>query len=134
MNRPALIVDDNDDYTSMLLNHLEPLGYNFDRAHSGREGWQKWKETDLTHYHLVVTDITMESQTAGLSLIRKLRKAGYKGLIMVASTGVNNPLVLQITKLFYKLIGVDILVPKEPLKSGEFRCVGLSGGGRKFVV
>jgi CheY-like chemotaxis protein len=132
MNRPALIVDDNDDYTAMLLSHLEPMGYSFERARDAAEGLQKMREMGNKYFELVVTDITMESQTAGLSLIRKLRREGYKGLLMVASTGVNNPVILHLTRLFYRLWGADLLVPKEPLKKGLFQCVVLTPAGREF--
>lgn len=133
MNRPALIVDDNDDYTAMLLTHLEPKGYTFDRAWTAAEGLQKFQDAGAEHYQLIVTDITMENQTAGLSLIRKLRRGGYRGLLMVASTGVNNPIILHITRLFYWIWGADLLVPKEPLKRGGFECVVVSPAGKEFI-
>jgi len=132
MQRPALIVDDNDTYAKMLLSHLEPLGFRFDRAESASEGLEALKQQGPSHYSFVVTDITMEGQTAGLKLIRRIRRHGYKGVLMVASTGFNSPFILHLCRPFLALWGVDLLVPKEPLKAGHFRNVAISEAGRSF--
>ena len=129
----ALIVDDNDDYTAMLLSHLEPRGYKFDRARSALEGLKQLQETGPTHYSLIVTDITMEGQTAGLRLIRQIRRSGYRGVLMVASTGFNLAVVLHLSRIFLPLWGVDLLIPKKPLKMGELQCVAISSAGRNFI-
>lgn len=131
--RIALIVDDNDDYTTMLLSHLKPAGYAFERARSASEGLKRLQEVGPAYYTLILTDITMEGQTAGLSLIRRIRKTGYRGVLMVASTGFNSRLVLNLSKPFLVLWGVDILIPKEPLKSGKLNCVAISSLGRSFM-
>ena len=132
MQRPALIVDDNDTYTRMLLSHLEPLGFNFERAESAADGLETLKKQGASHYDFIVTDITMEGQTAGLKLIRQIRRHGYEGVLMVASTGFNSPFVLHLCRPFLALWGVDLLVPKEPLKAGHFKNVAISRAGRSF--
>lgn len=133
MNRPALIVDDNDDYTKMLLTHLEPKGYQFDRARSASEGLERLRLSGRDHYRLIITDITMEGQTAGMKLIRRMRSLGYDGIIMVASTGFNLPIFLHLLRPFMALWGVDILIPKKPLKTGYFQCSAVSPRGRDFL-
>ena len=130
MNRPALIVDDNDDYTAMILTHLEPLGYRFERARSASEGLETFSQSGSNRFSLIVTDITMEGQTAGLKLIRQIRRSGYRGVLMVASTGFNIPIVLHLSRIFLALWGVDLLVPKEPLRAGKFQCVPVSAAGK----
>lgn len=132
MKRSALIVDDNDDYTGMLLSHLEPLGYQFERARSAGEGLELLHKSSPQYYSLIVTDITMEGQTAGMKFIRQIRRYGYKGVLMVASTGFNSPVVLHLCRIFLTLWGVDLLVPKEPLKRGKFEYVVISSAGRAF--
>lgn len=130
MNQPALIVDDNDDYTAMILTHLEPLGYRFERARSAHEGLETLRKSSPNRFNLIVTDITMEGQTAGLKLIRQIRQSGYHGVLMVASTGFNTPIVLHLARIFLALWGVDLLLPKEPLKTRTFRCVPISAAGK----
>jgi CheY-like chemotaxis protein len=129
----ALIVDDNDTYAAMLLRHLEPDGFHFDRARSAGEGLEMLQKNGAAAYSLIVTDITMEGQTAGMKLIRQLRRKGYRGIVLVASTGFNFPPVLFISRFFLRLWGVDVLTPKEPLRKGELVCVAVTAAGREFL-
>lgn len=133
MLRVAQIVDDNDDYTAMLLKHLEPLGFQFVRARSAAEGLSQLNQADPNRFALIVTDITMEGQTAGMKLIRQMRKAGFHGILMVASTGFNSSPFLHLCRPFMALWGVDLLVPKEPLKKGKLKCVAITARGREFL-
>ncbi len=131
--RPALIVDDNDTYAAMLLRHLEPDGFRFDRARSAGEGLEMLQKNGAEAYSLIVTDITMEGQTAGMRLIRQLRRKGYRGIVLVASTGFNFSPVLFFSRFFLKLWGVDVLTPKEPLRRGELVCIAVTTAGREFL-
>ena len=133
MNAPALIIDDNDRYADLLLDHLVPRGYQFERARSAQEGMETLIKAGPQGYSLIVTDITMEGQTAGLRLIRKIRRHGYRGVLIVASTGFNFPIVLHLSRPFLAVWGVDVLVPKEPLKSGRLECKAVSSVGRAFL-
>jgi CheY-like chemotaxis protein len=133
LSRPALLIDDNDDYAGMLLEHLVPRGFRFDRAFSAREGLQAVRRAGPKTYELMVTDITMDGHTAGLRLIRKVRRAGYRGVLIVASTGFNFPLVLHLSRPVLRFWGVDVLVPKEPLKRGRFEGLAISKLGRQFL-
>ncbi len=133
MIEPALMIDDNDDYARLLQEHLEPRGYKFDRAWSAREGLETLLKTGVEKYTLIVTDITMENQTAGLRLIRKIRRNGYRGVLIVASTGFNIPFVLRLSRPFLTIWGVDVLIPKEPLKQGKLVCKAVSSVGRMFL-
>ncbi len=132
-SRSALLIDDNDDYAAMLLEHLAPRGFRFDRARSAREGMEILRHCGAPNYRLIVTDITMEGQTAGLKLIFRLRRLGFRGVLVVASTGFNLPWVLHVSRPLLALLGVDALVPKEPLKQGRFDCRAISAAGRAFM-
>jgi len=114
----------------MLLSHLEPRGFHFDRARSAREGLETLQVNGASAYRLIITDITMEGQMAGLRLIKKIRRNGFRGVLMVASTGFNSGLVLQLARFFMAAMGVDILVPKEPLKKGRLKSLTLSRRGK----
>ncbi len=133
MTEYALIVDDNTDYVRLLQRHLKPCGYHFDRVWNAAEGFELFEDVGAGYYSLIVTDITMEGQTAGLKLIRKIRQYGYRNPIMVASTGFNNPLVLWGAKALMRFWGVDLLVPKKALRRGFLKVIPVSQAGRKFL-
>jgi CheY-like chemotaxis protein len=133
MTEFALIVDDNTDYVRLIRAHLKPFGYHFDRVWNAAEGFELFEDVGVGYYSLIVTDITMEGQTAGLWLIRKIRRYGYRNPIMVASTGFNNPLVLWGAKAVMRWWGVDLLVPKKALQQGRFKVIPISRTGKKFI-
>jgi CheY-like chemotaxis protein len=134
MNEPALLIDDNDSYADMLVDHLAPRGYQFDRARSAKEGLEMMIKAGPDGYALIVTDITMEGQTAGLKLIRQVRRHGYRSVLIVASTGFNVPIVLHLLRPFLTIWGVDVLIPKKPLKQGILKCQAVSSVGRQFLA
>ena len=133
MAKPALIIDDNADYVDLLLDHFKPAGFKFDHAWNAAEGYKILQDVGHGYYGLIVTDITMEGQTAGLKLIRRVRKYGYKGVIFVASTGFNSRLVRELLRWFLRWWGVDLIAPKAPLKEGDFRFEGISSRGVQFA-
>ncbi|HEX7344542.1 MAG TPA: response regulator [bacterium] len=128
--RPALIIDDNDEYAAMLLSHFEPHGFQFIRATNAKEGLQALRQSGPSIFKAIITDITMGSQTAGLKLIRKIRKLRYHGVLIVASTGFDSPFVLQIAKPAMIMLGADILIPKRPLKAGQLKCHAITVRGK----
>jgi CheY-like chemotaxis protein len=128
--KPALIIDDNDEYAAMLLSHFEPHGFQFTRATNAREGLEALRQSGLNPFKAIITDITMGSQTAGLRLIRKIRRLRYHGVLIVASTGFNSPFVLQIAKPVMIMLGADILIPKRPLKAGQMNCHAITVRGK----
>ncbi|MCX6639718.1 MAG: response regulator [bacterium] len=132
--QPALFVDDNDDYVKMLQPHLKPYGFDFERAWNAAEGLELLRQKGADYYRFIVTDISMEGQLAGMKLIRGIRKFGYKGPLMVASTGFNVPLFLNLLRPIMALWGVDLMVPKKPLKQGRFEVVGISKRGKRFIA
>jgi len=107
-----LLVDDNDKYARLLTAHFEPLGYEIERAYTAEEGWRIYQERDPEHFAVLVTDITMESQLAGVGMIRKIKRAGFPGTIVVANTGFDVPGGMAFSRLFFTPYGVHYLVPK----------------------
>jgi DNA-binding response OmpR family regulator len=57
---------------------LEINGFEVDTAASGREGRSKLRSH---HYHMVITDMRMESDAAGAEVIAAARSAGYQPAI-----------------------------------------------------
>lgn len=114
-----LIVDDNDKYARILDEYYQKLGYSVDRAVDGEGGYRAVKEKGLDHYQVIVTDITMETQMAGITMLKRLSREGYRGMVVVASTGFDVPLARPLTRIFLGGIGIDYLVPKTTVLSGQ---------------
>ena len=112
-----LIVDDNDRYANNLKAFFDARKIETVRALDAKEGWEKFKKET---FHTVISDITMETQTSGLFLLRKIYKSGFKGNIIIATTGFDAPGVMFVSKfLLPSFGGVGWMVPKVPLKRGE---------------
>lgn len=110
--KKLLLVDDNDKYARLLTAFFEPLGYEIERAYTAEDGWQKFQAHELGHFAVLVTDITMESQLAGVGMIRKIKRAGFPGTMVVASTGFDVPGGMAFSRLFFTPYGVHYLIPK----------------------
>lgn len=75
MKRRILLVDDELAILLTLRAILEINGFEAETAASAREAKQKIKNG---HFHMVITDMRMESETAGLEVVQAARKAAYK--------------------------------------------------------
>lgn len=115
-----LLVDDNEKYAAIITNHFRPLGYEIDHALSAADGLSMFTKNGLDHYALIVTDITMESQVAGLFMLRKIHTMGYRGPIVIASTGFDFPGAKALSKLFLRPTGATYLVPKTTVLRNDF--------------
>jgi DNA-binding response OmpR family regulator len=74
MKRRILLVDDEVAVLLTLKAVLEISGFDVDTAASAREGKSKLR----THeYHMVITDMRMESDAAGAEVIAAARAASY---------------------------------------------------------
>ena len=74
MKRRILLVDDEVAVLLTLKAVLEISGFDVDTAASAREGKSKLR----THeYHMVITDMRMESDAAGAEVIQAARSASY---------------------------------------------------------
>ena len=74
MKRRILLVDDDVAVLLTLKAVLEISGFDVDTAASGREGKHKLR----THeYHMIITDMRMESDAAGREVIAAARSASY---------------------------------------------------------
>ncbi len=74
MKRRILLVDDEVAVLLTLKAVLEISGFDVDTAASGREGKSKLR----THeYHMVITDMRMENDAAGMEVVAAARSASY---------------------------------------------------------
>ena len=74
MKRRILLVDDELAILLTLKAVLEMNGFEVETAASAREAIQK---LDKSVFHMVITDIKMETSTAGYDVIRAARKQPY---------------------------------------------------------
>ncbi len=74
MKRRILLVDDELTILLTLKAILEMHGFEVDTADSAREAIQK---LDKASYHMVITDMKMEYDTAGYDVIRAARHQAY---------------------------------------------------------
>ena len=74
MKRRILLVDDEVAVLLTLKAVLEISGFDVDTAASGREGKSKLRNHQ---YHMVITDMRMESDEAGREVIAAARNASY---------------------------------------------------------
>ena len=112
-----LLVDDNDKYAKILDEHFAPLGYKSTRAVDAADGLAKFDAEAGDHYDVIVTDITMESQLAGIFMLGKIKQRGYGGTVVVASTGFDVPLVVPLSRACLRGYGVHYLIPKTTVLS-----------------
>jgi DNA-binding response OmpR family regulator len=75
MRRRILLVDDEVAVLLTLKAVLEISGFDVDTAASGREGVSKLHTRE---YHMLITDMRMEHDVAGVEVIRAARAAAYQ--------------------------------------------------------
>jgi DNA-binding response OmpR family regulator len=74
MKRRILLVDDELAILLTLKAILEIHGFEVETASSAKEGVAKLKANE---YHMVITDMRMESERAGYDVVRAARKTKY---------------------------------------------------------
>lgn len=115
--KELLLVDDNDKYAAILDEYFGERGYRSTRAIDAADGLAKFEEHPVDHFKVIVTDITMESQLAGIFMLGKIRRLGYPGTVVVASTGFDVPLVVPLSRACLRPYGVHFLIPKTTVLS-----------------
>ena len=78
-----LVIDDDEDFRSMLRTALEQDGYAVEEARNGREGLQRYV---IAPTDVVITDLLMPEQE-GLETIRALRQMNPQVKIIAISGG-----------------------------------------------
>ncbi len=78
MKKRILLVDDEVAVLLTLKAVLEINGFEVDTAASGREGKLKLRSNE---YHMVISDMRMESDQAGAAVIAAARSAPYEPVV-----------------------------------------------------
>ena len=132
--KKLLLVDDNDKYARLLSEYFTPLGYEIERAVNASEGLELFSKNEKKHFDVIVTDITMESQLAGIFMIRKIHKMGFAGISVIASTGFDVPMGMFFSRLFLRPYGVDYLVPKTSVIKKTPLFYSMKGSSRPLEI
>lgn len=80
MKRRILLVDDELAILLTLKAVLEMSGFEVETAASGREALQK---LDAGVFHMVITDMRLETETTGYDVIRAARQEPYNPAISI---------------------------------------------------
>jgi two-component system chemotaxis response regulator CheY len=91
-----LVIDDDDDFRSMLRTALEQDGYVVEEARNGHEGSQRYRTAPAD---LVLLDLLMPDQE-GLETIRTLRQAFPAVKIIAISGGTGRLNFLPLAQMF----------------------------------
>ena len=87
MKRRILLVDDEIAVLLTLKAVLEISGFDVDTAASAREGKLKLRKAE---YAMVITDMRMESEAAGVEVIKAARAAAYEPAVALLTAFPTN--------------------------------------------
>jgi formate transporter len=105
--RSVLLIDDDPDFCTILTTHFQNEGYDVRCAHSGEEGYQ----AIMTHRpDLVLLDIHMETESAGLDLAKRLREnPATQNLPIVLVSGATEPEIHAADRFLPKPVKFSLL-------------------------
>lgn len=118
--RRVLVVDDNDYYAEQLMADLASRGAICERACSASEGIAMLNE-DGSRFDAVITDISMETELAGLRVLRHARRIAFAGQVGTATTALDARWAFTLNRFFLGMVyQADYLIPKRPItQKGE---------------
>lgn len=111
----VLVVDDNDFYADKISAQLQAMGATTTRARTAKEGIEILSK-NFDGFDGVVSDICMESEYAGVKVLKYCRDNNFKGIVTVATTALDMwigfVLIAPIYKHIYKC---NYMIPKRPI-------------------
>ncbi len=108
MKRRILIVDDEVTVLLTLKAVLEISGFDVDTAASAREGKSKLR---VHEYHMIITDMRMESDAAGVEVIQAARTAPYHPAVALLTA-------FPVAEEDWQMMGADRMLVK-PMHTRE---------------
>lgn len=124
MNTKLLIVEDDNDISTLLKDYLSKVGYNIEVAKNGIEGLQKIKEFSPS---LIILDLMMPIMD-GYTMLSKLREFSEIPVILLTAKGQQSDKVMGFIK------GCDDYVVKPfDLVEVEYRIKAVLKRGAKNI-
>lgn len=116
----VLIIDDNPHYADRIeADILKRSDAEIVKAVSAAGG-MAIMDAEHDKFDAIVTDMSMESEYAGMRVLRHARKIGYKGHLCVATTALDYWYGLFTTGLVFRYyFGADYMIPKRPINHEE---------------
>ncbi len=130
MRRRILLVDDEVAVLLTLKAVLEISGFDVDTAASAREGVSRLHTRE---YHMLITDMRMESEAAGIEVIKAARSAAYHpavALLTAFPVADEDWQEMGADKLLVKPMHTQILLKQieDLIHSHEAKLAKLTGG------
>lgn len=114
----VLIIDDNRFYASALMEFFQAQGSVCRWQTSAQSGIQMLQEADFS---CIVTDMSMETETAGMQVLRFCQRQRVSAVKIVATTALNRCWTLPFLAKYYAWHGAHYLLPKAPIRAaGQF--------------
>ena len=111
-----LCADDNALLGELMLRLFANEGYWVEQVEDGAKAWARLS-SGVDHFDVIVTDHHMPGLT-GLQLVDRLHAAGFRGRIVVHSSGLTAPLAAG-----YRALGVSHFVAKAATADALLRAV-----------
>ncbi len=114
----VLIIDDNHFYASALGDFFRAQGSVCRWQTSAKSGMSALEAADFS---CIVTDMSMETETAGMQVLRFCQQRRLPGVKIVATTALNRCWTLPFLAKYYAWHGAHYLLPKAPIRAaGQF--------------
>jgi two-component system response regulator CpxR len=97
-----LIVDDDKKLCRLVADYLEPMGYNVDMAHNGKQGLAMILDGG---YHAVILDVMMPGMD-GLDVLKRVRQESDIPVLMLTARGEETDRIVGLE------MGADDYLPK----------------------
>ena len=97
-----LVVDDDQKLCRLVSDYLEPMGYDVDSAHNGRQGLEMIRRGD---YRAVILDVMMPKMD-GFEVLKRLRRESDVPVLMLTARGEETDRIVGLE------MGADDYLPK----------------------
>ncbi|MGE0434172.1 MAG: hypothetical protein AB7K09_11975 [Planctomycetota bacterium] len=114
-----LLVDDNHYYLRQISGWFRTLGWDIDAVATAAEATVLVQQRGVDYYAAVVSDISMEMELAGIYLCYTLRRVGFRGITLLASTGFDNWFGMFFVRLLTPGNGPQWIAPKAGFRNGR---------------
>lgn len=115
----VLLADDNDFYAGKLSRSMQSETTYVTRVASAAQAIALL-EQQANHYDAVVTDMSMETELAGLKVLAFCKKIKFPGVVAVATTALDSYWAFFINQWLFSWYGADYLIPKKFIQKQRY--------------
>jgi DNA-binding response OmpR family regulator len=122
-NSRILIIDDDQKLCRLVKDYLAPFGFTVEAAHTGPEGLEKVKNSDI---QAVILDVMLPGMD-GFTVLKEIRQTSNVPVLMLTALGDESDRIVGLE------IGADDYLPKTFPPANCWRGCARSRGVRKFL-